>query len=358
MSTPSQPVPAALAPIPRPLQLGLFFVGCLWLIASGRAAEFLSLAFVTVLNIPAIQPLLEQLLLLVLLLGGFWLLSWTSIRSRSLREVNALPRRATAGEEWLRGAALGWAMLLAAVIPIVLAGDLHPQFWMQPRAWWMALISLLTVAVGTLTLEVAYRGYLYTKLIATFHPVAATALMATLYAIVFGFHDSANLWSTLTTFLMGILLSIAYLRTHGLWLGWGLHFAWLAAMGLVFGLPVPGYSSLTSLVATDVSGSPWFTGGVYGPERAFFTFIVVLAAIPVLYRITRGYAWDYTHSPIVAAGRPMEIQPPAAHTAMEAAAAPAPLVQILGATPTNPSTMPVIEEHLRSAATSPGENGE
>jgi hypothetical protein len=39
---------------------------------------------------------------------------------------------------------------------------------------------------------------------------------------------------------------------------------------------------------------------------------------------------------------------------MEATAPPAPLVQILGATPTNPSTLPVIEEHLRGSSNPAG----
>ncbi len=40
--------------------------------------------------------------------------------------------------------------------------------------------------------------------------------------------------------LAGVLLSIAWLRTHGLWLPWGLHFAWNASLGILFGLPVSG----------------------------------------------------------------------------------------------------------------------
>ena len=40
--------------------------------------------------------------------------------------------------------------------------------------------------------------------------------------------------------LAGVLLSIAWLRTHGLWLPWGIHFAWNASIGLLFGLPVRG----------------------------------------------------------------------------------------------------------------------
>jgi len=315
----------------------------------------LSQIIITHLNLPEAQSLLKQFLLLVFLLGGFSLLSWTSTRSGKVRVVNALPVRATSRQEWLRGAALGWGMLLVAVLPMMLAGDLHPQPWMQPRAWIIALISLAALVVASLTLEVAFRGYLYSRLIAAIKPVPATAVMALIYAVGFSFYENATVWSTLAAFLMGILLSIAYLRTHALWLGWGLHFAWLASMCLIFGLPVPGYPNLSSLVATDVSGRTWFTGGAYGPEAAVFTLVVLLLAIPVLYRITRDYAWDYTHAPIIPAAYAVVIAPPAAHTAMEDAA-PAPLVQILGSTSTSASTLPVIEEHLRSTSADRGES--
>jgi membrane protease YdiL (CAAX protease family) len=304
-------------------------------------------------NFSEAAPALEQLLLLLLLLVGFSLLNWTATRTGNLRVVNALPRRATAPQEWLRGAALGWAMLLVAVIPMTLAGDLHPGFWLQPRAWMLTLISLLTLFLSTFALEIAFRGYLFTRLIAAIHPVAATALLATLYAIVFSSHDNANGWSMLVSFMMAILFAIAYLRTHALWLGWGLHFAWSASMGLLFGLPVAGNTNFSGVIDTNVSGRDWFTGGAYGPEGAIFTLIVVVVAIPVLYRVTRNYAWEYTHPPIISAGYAMDIAPPAAHTAMEAAAAPAPLVQILGSTSTSASTLPVIEEHLRGTANTP-----
>ena len=160
MSASSQPVPAAPVSLPQPFQLVLFFVGCLWLVASNRAAALFSQVAINRLNLPEIQPLLEQVLLLLLLLGGFSLLSWTSTRSGNPRAVNALPRRATAQQEWQRGAALGWAMLLAAVLPMMLAGDLHPEFLLQPRAWIMALLSLVTLAVTTLICADATIGYL------------------------------------------------------------------------------------------------------------------------------------------------------------------------------------------------------
>ena len=134
-------------------------------------------------------------------------------------------------------------------------------------------------------------------------------------------------------FAAGVLFSVAYLRTHGLWLGWGIRFGWLAAMGVLFGLPLAGSADFSSVVATDSSGRLWLTGGAYGPEGGVFTGLVLLAAAIALYSLTRDYAWAYTHSPIVPGGYPMDVAPPPAHAAMEAAAG-TQLVQILGASST------------------------
>jgi hypothetical protein len=123
-------------------------------------------------------------------------------------------------------------------------------------------------------------------------------------------------------------------------------------MGVLLGLPIAGDGNYSSLVTTTASGPAWFSGGYYGPEGSALSLVMVLAALGVLYRITRDYAWEYTHPPIVPMGYPVTIAPPAAHTAMEdaAAAQPAPLVQILSTTPTRSSTLPAVDEHLRTTA--------
>jgi uncharacterized protein len=350
-----QPIPTQPAlpdpVIPRSMQFALFVTGFLWLLAAHSAADHASQLLSTRLNFALLQPPILEALFLFLLLAGFATLSWIATRVGGIRHTNALPSRPTTRREFQLGAALGWAMLLAAILPMMIAGSLHPQFWLSPRSWLDALISLLTLALGTLALEAAFRGYLYRRLIAAMGPVMATILLSAIYALVSSFRPNSTGFSVLVAFLLGILFSMAYLRTHALWLGWGLHFAWDAAMGILFGLPVAGLATYTSLVDdTTTSGPLWLTGGLYGPEGALFTAIIILAAMAVLYRLTREYAWAYTHPPIVSAGYPMDIAPPQAHTDMEAAAAakPAPLVQILGSTPTASSTLPVIDEHLRS----------
>ena len=342
--------------LPRPFHFLLFLGAGLWILAAqglaSRATAGLTLRF----NLSIFADLLEQLFFLFLLLIGFATLRWISTRPtttstplNNLRTTNALPSRATTREEFLRGAALGWSLLLASVLPMMLFGTLHPEFNLSLPNLGYALLSILTLAAATLALEVAFRGFLFAQFVEAAGPVVATIFVSLLYAAVLStFRRDATPLSVLDTFLFGILYCTAYLRTRALWIGWGIHLAWNAAAALIFGLPIAGNAGFNNLIFTSVTGPDWLTGGPYGPDAAFFTAIVLLAALAILHRLTRNYAWEYTYTPPVPSGYAMDIAPPAAHTAMEAsaAAAPTPLVQILGSTPTAASTNPVIEQHL------------
>ncbi len=333
-------------------QFAAFAVGLLWLGVAELVAPRAAQGIANRLNLPVAEPLLRQVFLLFLLMVGFGLLGRLFSGTDRL-DSNALPLRPTARQEWLRGVALGWAILLCAVLPITLFGLLHPHLWLAGRNWGLAILSVAALLLWTLALEVAFRGFLFARLIALLGPVAATTLLSFLYALTCSGLPNATLLTMATTFVSGVLLSTGYLRTHALWLSWGLHFAWIAVTAVALGLPIQGYSNYSSLVTTSVSGPAWFSGGPYGPEAAVTGLLAFVAAIPLLYRITRDYAWQYTHAEIVPMGYPVTIAPPAAHTAMESiAAAPPALVQIHGSTPAGASTLPVIDSHLRALADS------
>ena len=329
--------------VPRSLHLALFAIGLLWLLASRVGADSAAQGIARLLRAEVLRPLLDQLFLLVLLPTGFTALHWLATRNGSIRESNALPVRTTVPVEWQKGAALGWALVLLAILPMALVGDLHPQFWWAPRAWGLALIALATLLLGSLATEIAFRGFLFRRMIGATGPVAATLILSGIFALTSTSMLNTTPFSFLVSLLAGILFSLAYLRTHALWIGWGLRFGWLAAMGVFFGLPLAGSVDYASVVATESAGGSWMTGGAYGPEGAFFTIVVVLVGMFAIYRLTSEYAWRYTHEPIVPAGYAMVVPPPAAHTAMEAAS-PAPLVQILSTTPSTFSAAPSITQ--------------
>ena len=76
-----------------------------------------------------------------------------------------------------------------------------------------------------------------------------------------------------------------------------------------------------SVVLSNAHGPLWLTGGDYGPEAALFTGFASIAGIVVLIRVTRDYAWNYTHAPVIPGGYPMDVAPPPAHAAIEQQAA-------------------------------------
>jgi membrane protease YdiL (CAAX protease family) len=331
----------------RFFSLGLAIIAGFWAVVSERVAHSASDGINGHLPASPILSLLQPVFLLFLLCLGFTAIAALGRQPGSVRAAVALPARTTSREEWLRGTALGWLIALVAVLPMMLTGALHPEYWLGPRNWLLAIVSVTLIAFGTLAVEIAFRGYLYARLIDCIGTVAATIVVSVLYAIATNLHPNASFLSVIVAFITSLLLCNAYLRTHAIWVSWGLHFGWAATTALFLGLPSAGDASLPTLITTSVSGPEWLTGGAYGPDAAFFTGIIRLLALVLLYRVTREYAWSYLHPEIISAGYPMDVAPPAAHTAMENAAPPAPLVQILGATPTSASTMPVIEEHLR-----------
>jgi membrane protease YdiL (CAAX protease family) len=320
----------------------MFGTSALWVLASeaisGRAARGLSVRF----GLESDQLLLTSLVFLFLLGVGFSMLQAISGRPESLNAVMGLPKRATAREEWGIGAAIGWGCVILAVLPMALGGTLHVHFPGGAHAYWMVVVNLATLLVAALAEEVAFRGYPFRRLIAAMGPVKATISVSILFGLGHAFNPDATWISVLITMLAGVLFSVAWLRTHGLWLPWGLHFAWNASMGVLFGLPVSGVTDFSSVVMTRAVGRHWLTGGAYGPEAALFTVPTILIGIAVLVLLTSDYAWEYTRPPIIAAGYPVEVEAPAAHTAMEqeAQARPPALVQILPTTPQNRSVEP------------------
>lgn len=347
---PGAPVPdqgQRRARLPRGIQLGLVITGVLWATVAAAAARLFALILSVHSAVTAVSGLARVLVYDGLLATGFTLIVWLAIRQASLREVNKLPWRSSGGAEWRAGLVIGWGMALLAVLPMALAGDLQPSLRWDGSAWAGTLVSLLTLLFVALAAELLFRGFLLARLSSVLGPTWSVLLLSVAAAILSMGLPDANWTSVCVTLLLAVLLSVAYLRTHALWLGWGLHFGWLATQAVLFGLPAADISYVSVVQSNDV-GKLWLTGGFFGPAGSWISAVVVLLAFPLIYAVTRDWAWAYTHELPVGAAYAVVVQPPAEHTRMEAhAAAAEPLVQILPSTPAAPSTMAVVNEHLR-----------
>jgi uncharacterized protein len=252
-------------------------------------------------------PLVERLILLFLLVLGFAAMGRAFNRQRTPIADMGLIFRPGWRSEFGLGAALGWGMLIASILPLVLHRGLVVTFWTTPRQFGILILDLLMLAVAALAEEVAFRGYPFQRLITACGPFLATILSSVVFAAAHMFNPNSSRASFLITAFGSWLLSLAYLRTRALWLAWGWHFAWNASMTLLFGLPVSGITQFSPVIQSNTVGPLWMTGGEYGPEASAVTAIVLLAGLILVYRVTRGLAYQHTQPVIVAAGIPVDL---------------------------------------------------
>ena len=291
------------------------------------------------------RELIFRGLLLLILLGGYAGMGYVfQIQPHPLRSMGLIRREGWTREAGL-GIALGWGGIVACVLPIALTGGLVVTLWTTSRQMGLLLLNLLVLATAALAEEVAFRGYPFQRLIEATGPTTATIVMATIFGLIHLRNPGATSASTLVTVLSGILMATAYLQTRALWLPWGFHFGWNAAMAVLFGLPVSGLD-FSALVSSNSVGPTWLTGGGYGPEGSLTAVIVLVISLVVLVKMTREYAWKYAQPTIVPGGIPVDLDAAQArvHEAAQVQSgetAGAGLVQIAPVTSMSPSAIPL-----------------
>ncbi len=309
----------------------LFVLSCMWIVVSlagGRLAGTLSSA--------TWYDLSRELFTAAMLFGGFYLLARLGIPDlRPLSSVGFVKRPGIAREFGL-GAALGWGIALGLVLPAVLSRNSNVEF----RADWAALqhllLSMAVLAAFVLAGQLVLSGLPVRLLVRSIGPGWTVTAVVLLGASLVLTTSAGPGRGFLFMALAFCLCAFAFLRTRAIWLPLGLQLGFSFSLQLLFGAPSP-YTPFTSgVVRNNTNGPVWLTGGLFGPEASTLAPLVLAVALFVLFRLTRDYAWHYTYQPIVSAGYPMDVPPPAAHTKEAATATTAPLVQIGSMTPAPP----------------------
>lgn len=280
-------------------------------------------------------PLIRNLFAIFILIVGFGYMELAWDRKREPLRAMGLARRPGDVREFAMGAALGWGMVTVVILVAALAGTFYVQLWTSFHAWQLLVLQALALAAGALAGEIAFRGYPFQKLIETTGPFTATILSGTFFAVLCLKVPGATPTAVWASALAAVVLSVAYLRTHALWLSWGLHFAWVASIAVLFGQPLAGSRQASSVIHTYVDGPTWLTGGEYGPEASMVALIVLWIGLYILIWMTRDLAWKYSQPELKPAGIPVDLShpmhpapPPPAASAPAETAPTAGLVQI------------------------------
>jgi uncharacterized protein len=235
---------------------------------------------------------------------GFWL-------NRQMHPLSeqGLPRREGWPREMGLGLAVGWGAAVVCVLPMVVVGGIAIFSSFRPSSLGLACGRCGILCAGcALAEEIAFRGYGFQRFAHAVGPLGAALGFAAFYAIVQALQCRRRAAPALHRSLaFSLLLSTAYLRTRALWLSWGLNFGWKASRALVFGLAVNGVSSHSPVVQGDPMGPFWLSGGAFGLDGSWLAFVVLLAALPVVYRVTRDLNFRYNAPVIVPGGIPVDL---------------------------------------------------
>lgn len=278
------------------------------------------------------SPLVEQAMLVFLLLLGFGAMGFWIDRQTDPISQQGLPFRSGWTHEASLGLATGWGIAVICILPMMVAGGIAIYFSSQLPNWGWFAVDAAYFALVALAEEVAFRGYCFQCFVRAVGPLGATLGFAAIYAIIQRLVPGSTTASVAVTLVFTILLSTAYLRTRALWVGWGINFGWKASRAVLFGLAINGVSTHSHVVQGDPMGPFWLTGGAFGLEGSWLAFAVLLAAIPVVFRITRDLDFRYNAPVFVPGGIPVDLDAAsrAQHEAAMGTAAPASpqLVQI------------------------------
>src|SRR5581483_7494624 len=244
--------------------------------------------------------------ILGLVIEVVWLLfvSWLCLKileRLDLRTLGVTFYRGWWRDVWL-GCAIAAAMVIIMVMIQILGGGtrlmLSPMLWKSADGSrvidWIGLLLLLGGVGGALLFfifaaafeELLCRGYPFQTLLRSASAIVPILLLSLIFGLLHLENPNATPFGITNTILAGVWLSIAYLKTRGLWFPTALHFTWNWVMGVFFGLPVSGIkTSAGSSVFLGTSESPvWLTGGSYGCEGGAAATVVLLIATAIIWR--------------------------------------------------------------------------
>ncbi len=143
------------------------------------------------------------------------------------------------------------------------------------------LPALVFFSLAALIEELIFRGYIFQSVEAKY----GTSLALLVTAVLFGFAHmmnvipGASMWMKIygcacLVLEAGILLNAAFIFRRTLWFATGVHWAWNAFEGPVFGMDVSGTDGGPSVFTGKLVGDAFVTGGQFGPEASLCGMLV------------------------------------------------------------------------------------
>jgi membrane protease YdiL (CAAX protease family) len=185
----------------------------------------------------------------------------------------------------LTGAGLGAATaILITGIPLLIGKARFvpaPDFPFSAGALVLVPVILLFAALGE---EMVFRGYPFQLLAGRYGTYAVLLPFSVVFAAAHSGNLNASKMAMVNTFLWGVVLGYAVIRTGDLWLATGIHWGWNVTLPLL-GVNLSGFTMGMTGFQLEWRASDLWSGGAYGPEGSVLSALFVPALLFALHRV-------------------------------------------------------------------------
>jgi membrane protease YdiL (CAAX protease family) len=201
------------------------------------------------------------------------LVYWLFVRFIDRKPNRDLELKGAAGE-WGIGVGLGAGAMALTIGVIALLGGYRVTGHNGPEV----LVGILSMAlVSGITEEILLRGVVFRLMERWLGSITALAFSAALFGALHIFNPNSSWLAAFAIAIeAGIMLGAIYMLTRRLWAAIGLHMAWNATQGGIFGVKVSG-TEVPGLLTSEAPGSTLISGGAFGAEASLPAMIICTA---------------------------------------------------------------------------------
>jgi len=258
----------------------------------GSIAGLITVGFLMAVSTPA-EPGTALLLTVNGIVSSAVALSVGWLCAKYLERLPFRSLGATLAGNWLVNLVLGLliggaALALAAFIGMIPGGlsfRFNSEASLSAIGYTLAVTFAIFAAAAAFE-EALLRGYILQTFVRSNLSLFAVFFTSLVFATLHNANPNATWLSWLNTFLAGVWLAVAYLKTRDLWLPLGVHLSWNWVQGSIFGVEVSGLTKIVEapLMRESDNGPAWLTGGDYGIEGGVAcTIALIVSTIAVHY---------------------------------------------------------------------------
>lgn len=224
-------------------------------------------------NISIIIQLFSTLIFIVI-----YLLFILKIEKRSLRSVGFSKDNILSS--YGKGFLFGFLMLSAVIIIGLLLGIYKFESF-SLNDLYLLIPFLLGFMIQSMKEEIYARGWIMISIARKNSIFLAIVFSSLAFVVIHIFNNGVSLLALVNIFLMGVVLSLLFLRYDNVWICGAFHASWNFMLSYFYGLNVSGMNnaSLFSITQTHYS---LLGGNAFGPESGLITTIIALIVIMLI----------------------------------------------------------------------------